>query len=97
MQEMYVRELEKRAGASDHADEIHALEARARVVSEIEKMRAEGKVHVLADEEVELIASFRRFKLRMRKPAEMFTWQTRRPDSIELVEQTAEVILPREA
>jgi hypothetical protein len=96
MQEMKYQELESRASLSAEMDEVRQLEARHRVISEIEKMRAEGKALTLSDEEMELLASFRRFKLRMRKDGETFTWQTRRPEGVEIVEETAMIVHPSE-
>jgi hypothetical protein len=96
MQEMKYNELETRASASEHLDAIHKLEARARVRREIELMKEEGKALVLTEEEENLLHSFRRFKLRMRKDGEVFTWQTRKPDGVQLVEDTAEIVHPSE-
>ena len=59
-------------------------------------MRAEGKAFSLTDEEITMLESFRRFKLRMRKDGEVFTFQTRRPEGVQIVEETAEIIHPSE-
>ena len=80
MQEMKYRELEERAAAQPEDGErshIEKLIAKARVREEIELMRAEGKALALSDEEIDMLKAFRRFKLQMRKPSEVFTWQTR--------------------
>lgn len=90
-------ELEQRASFSVELDDIRRLESRARVHQEIEAMKAEGKALELSDEEIKLLESFRRFKLRMRKDGEVFTWQTRRPEGVQLVNETAEIIHPSEA
>jgi hypothetical protein len=105
MQEQKYSELEERvsrlAEEAIPADMTNAmlrkLEARHRVHQEIEAMRAEGKAITLSDEEIDLLSAFRRFKLRMRKDGEIFTWQTRRPEGVQIVEDTAEIVLPSEA
>lgn len=96
MQEEKYVELEERASKSGLVDAIKKLEARARIHAEIEEMRAEGKALTLSDEEFKLLESFRRFKLRMRKNGEVFTWQTRMPEGLQIVEETAEIIHPNE-
>jgi hypothetical protein len=96
MQEQKYYELEERASRSTVLDELKKLEARARVHQEIELMRAEGKALTLSDEEMDMLQSFRRFKLRMRQNGEVFRWQTTRPDSIQIVEETAEIVHPNE-
>jgi hypothetical protein len=65
MQEMNYQLLEDPAVVPERQDEIAQLEARARVISEIEKMRAEGKALTLSEEEMQMLAAFRRFKLRI--------------------------------
>lgn len=97
MQEQKFEELETRAADVGVRDSIHALEARARVAREIESMKAEGKAIALSDEEMDMLQAFRRFKLRMRKNGEMFTWQSRMPEGFEIVNQTAEILTPAEA
>jgi len=89
-------ELEIRASQTAEIDAIRKLEARARVHHEIELMKEEGKAMVLTDEEERMLQSFRRFKLRMRKDGEVFTWQTRRPEGVQLVEETAFIVDPAE-
>ncbi len=96
MQEQKFDELENRASLSSEMDAIKKLEARARVHHEIEAMKAEGKALELTEEEEKLLHSFRRFKLRMRKEGEIFTWQTRRPTGVQIVEETAEIVHPQE-
>lgn len=93
---MEYQELEDRAMPSEVMDAVKKLEARAIIHQEIEAMREEGKALTLADEEFRLLESFRRFKLRMRKQGEVFKWQTRMPDGIQLVSDTAEVVTPQE-
>jgi hypothetical protein len=87
MQEQMYSKLEDRAseGESDH---IRRLEARARVRDVINEMRSSGEAYTLSDEEVQMIETFRRFKLRMRKPSEVFSFQTRRPEGVQIVEGT---------
>ncbi len=96
MQEMKYEELENRAIPAGVTDAIRKLEARELIHREIEAMRSEGKALTLADEEFKMLESFRRFKLRMRKDGEVFTWQTRKPEGIQIVEETAEILHPQE-
>lgn len=97
MQERKFEELEDRA--TDHslkADTFQQLEARSRVHREIEAMKAEGKAFELTEEEESMLLSFRRFKLRMRKRVETFTWQTRVGDNVELACETGLIVHPNE-
>jgi hypothetical protein len=96
MQEMKYTELENRASLSAEFDVVKKLESRARIHAEIEAMRAEGKALTLTDEEFTMLESFRRFRLRMRKDGEVFTWQSRRPEGVQLAEVTAQIIHPSE-
>lgn len=93
----HLRELENRAALCDSVDVVKKLEAKSRVHGELEAMKAEGKAIELSDEEVKLLQSFRRFRLRMRKTSEMFTWQTRKPEGVVLVEETALIVSPEES
>jgi hypothetical protein len=97
MQEMKYEEIEQRSIPSALRDEVKKLEARAVIHQQIEQMRAEGKALTLSDEEFNLLESFRRFKLRMRKNGEVFTWQTRIPDSVIITEETGIILSPQEA
>jgi len=96
MQEQKYSELEDRALLPESKDAIRNMKARSRIHQEIEAMRAEGKALTLTDEEIRLLESFRRFKIRMRKNGEVFTWQTALPNGVELVKDTAEIIHPNE-
>jgi uncharacterized protein YecA (UPF0149 family) len=104
MQEQKYNELEERVTrlAEDAIPEgmtnsmFRKLEQRERIHQEIEAMRAEGKAFTLTDEEVELLGSFRRFKLRMTKDGEVFTWQTRKPEGVQIVQETANIVHPNE-
>jgi hypothetical protein len=96
MQERKYDELEDRASQVAELDAFKKLEARARIHEQIEAMRSEGKALTLTDEELNMLKSFRRFKLRIRKDGEVFTWQTRKPDGIQIVEETAEIVHPNE-
>lgn len=96
MQERKFEELEDRASLSEHADSLKQLEARQRVAGVIEEMKAEGKALELSDEEEQMLKSFRRFKLRMRKNGEVFKWQTRLPDGIQVTETTGAIAHPQE-
>jgi hypothetical protein len=89
-------ELENRASESDALDAFKKLEARARVHDVIQQMKAEGSAHELSAEEEAMLLSFRRFRLRMRKTCEVFTWQTRKPEGVEVVQETASVLHPQE-
>ena len=97
MEERKYSELEDRASFTAELDAIKKLEARARVHQEIELMRGEGKALTLTDEEISMLQAFRRFKLRMRKPMEVFNWSTNRPDGVQLVDETAEIVHPSES
>jgi len=105
MQETKYDELEERAIPAGILDGIKKLEARAVIHQQIEQMRAEGKALTLSDEELSLLESFRRFKLRMRildqsmpaQDGEVFTWQTRRPEGVQLADETANILHPQEA
>lgn len=99
MQEAKYEELERNASLlmEDKLEGvIRKLEARDVIHAEIQRMRDEGKALTLSDEEFSMLESFRRFKLRMRKDGEVFTWQTRRPEGVQIVSSTAEVIAPQE-
>lgn len=96
MQEQSYSELERRASSAAQMDAVLQLEAGARVRRVIDDMRTEGKALTLSGEEIKLLESFRRFKLRMRKDGEVFTWQTRRPEGVQIVEETAEILHPSE-
>ena len=99
MQEQNYEELDTRTSdlmKAERADLVKKLEARSLIHAEIEKMRSEGKALTLSDEEFSLLESFRRFKLRMRKDGEVFTWQTRKPEGVQIVEETAEIIQERD-
>ena len=96
MQEQKYSELEERAIRPGLVDEVEKLEVRARVHQQIELMKEEGKALVLTSEEEDMLQSFRRFKLRMRKDGEVFAWQTRRPEGVQIIEETAEIVAPQE-
>ncbi|HXI92979.1 MAG TPA: hypothetical protein VNO24_23485 [Blastocatellia bacterium] len=96
MQMEKYEELENRASLSSELDVIKKHEARARIHQEIERMRQSGEALTLTDEEIRLLESFRRFKLRMRKDGEVFTWQTRRPEGVQVVQETANILHPSE-
>lgn len=97
MESRKFEELENRASSSAEIDHVKQLEARSRVHDEIALMKKEGKAFELAAEEEAMLLSFRRFKLRMRRDGETFTWQTRKPEGVQLVDETAEVLHPNEA
>jgi hypothetical protein len=96
MQAEKFEELESRASAIGEIDAVKKLESRARVARTIEAMKAEGKAFELTAEEEKLLMAFRRFKLRMRKNGETFTWQTSKPEGVQLAQETAEIIDPAE-
>lgn len=97
MQERKFDELETRAAVTAEIDAVRKLESRARVHREIELMKAEGKAFELTAEEEDMLRSFRRFKLRIRKDGEVFKWQTRLPEGVQIVDDTAEILSPSEA
>lgn len=90
-------ELENRASRIGGSDELRQLEARSRVRAEIETMKATGEAYELTEEEERMLHAFRRFKLRLRKNGQVFTWQTRMPEGVQLVTDTAEIVTPSEA
>jgi hypothetical protein len=96
MQEPKYDELEQRASITEILDDFKKLEARDRVHGVIEEMKKEGTALVLTEEEENMLHSFRRFKLRMRKHGEVFTWQSRMPEGIQIVEETGEIVHPSE-
>lgn len=96
MQERRFEDLENRASLSEALDTVRQIEARSRVHDELERMKASGEALVLADEEERMLWSFRRFKLRMRKDGEVFKWQTRRPEGVQLATDTALIVEPEE-
>lgn len=86
MQEQKIEELEQRSSEALEREQsalMRKLEAQKIIHSEIEAMRAEGKVQSLTEEEERMLRSFRGFKART-KPGGVFKWQTR-PDA-EVVE-----------
>ncbi len=97
MQEQKYHELENRASdVPAHWDVVRQLEARVRVQQEIEAMKAEGKALVLTEEEENMLRSFRRFKLRMRKNGEVFKWQTCVPEGVTIAEESGLIVHPQE-
>lgn len=97
MQQEKYHELEERAsGMPAHWDAVRQAEARARVQDEIKAMIAEEKALVLTGEEEDMLRSFRRFKLQMKKNGEVFKWQTAVPEGVQLAKETGLVIHPQE-
>jgi predicted sulfurtransferase len=96
MQERKFEELEDRAVDHSLKDLTAQQESRVRVIKEIEAMKAEGKALELSEEEENMLRSFRRFKLRMRKRVETFTWQTRIGDEVVLAKESGHVVHPNE-
>jgi hypothetical protein len=96
MQEQKYDELERRAQPAELRDALEKAKASARVHDVIAEMRREGKALTLTEEEENMLWAFRRFKLRMRKQGEVFTWQTRMPEGVQLAEETAEIVHPQE-
>jgi hypothetical protein len=72
------------------------IDAREIIRAEAAKMVAAGEALELSDEEERMLNAFRRFKLRMRKNGEVFKWQTRIPDGIEVVAETGNIAHPNE-
>lgn len=89
-------ELERRAANAGATDQFAKLETASRVAGEIERLKAEGKALELTDEEEQMLRSFRRFKLRMRKSGEVFTWQSCLPEGVRLAQETGCILDPRE-
>lgn len=97
MTEQKFEELQSRASSIGELDTIKRMETAARVRSVIDSMKVEGQVFTLTDEEVLMLTSFRRFKLNIRKDGAVFTWQTRKPAEVEIVEETALIVHPSES
>lgn len=89
-------ELQNRAAPMSGLDHVKNLEARVRVDDIIKQMKSEGKAMELSAEEESMLWAFRRFKLRMRKDGGIFSWQTRKPEGVQLVQDTAEILHPSE-
>lgn len=72
--------------SSEDLDRVFSQITHAQAVSvihrQLENLKAQDKVLILSDEEERMLASFRRFKAKMRKPSEIFTWQTRQIDGV---------------
>lgn len=66
------------------------------IIESLPEVRAEDKALTLTDEEIDLLSAFRRFKLRMRKDGEVFNWQSRKPEGVQIAEDTAEIVHPNE-
>jgi Zn-dependent oligopeptidase len=96
MQEPRFNELESRAAQSNLKDFVNKLETETRVHDVIEEMKAEDKILTLSEEEETMLRSFRRFKLRMRKNGEVFTWQTTILQGVTLHEETGLILHPSE-
>jgi hypothetical protein len=96
MQEPRFTELEERSRQAGLKDMFAKLEDETRVKQVIEEMKAEDKVLVLTEEEENMLRSFRRFKLRMRKHGEVFKWQTRMPEGVQIAEDTGQIVHPSE-
>lgn len=94
---MQYSDLERRSAIAGQLDAVAQCETSARVRKELDKMKESCEAMVLSSEEDSMLRQFRRFKLRMRKNGEVFTWQTRKPEGIEIVQETAMVIHPAEA
>jgi hypothetical protein len=83
-------ELEDRSAVSmlqraELADAVKRMEAHSRVQDVIAAMKEEGKALELTDEEERMLRSFRRFKATIKKPGEVFKWQTRPVDADVLI------------
>jgi Zn-dependent metalloprotease len=100
MQDRTATELSMRAFAdlktAEQMDELAELEARARLRKQMKQMIATKEINILSEEEENMIHSFRRFKTRMRKNGQVFTWQTRMPEGVQVVDDSALVLHPNE-
>ena len=61
-----------------------------------EAMPADGETHTLTDEEASMLEAFRRFKIRMHNDGEAFRWMARKPEGVQIVEETALLVHPSE-
>lgn len=93
MQEQSLRELETKL--AQPLDDTSEDVTRRRARKQIAEMIQNEEVLVLTDEEERMIREFRRFKLRMRKNGEVFTWQTSKPAGIVVSSETGLVQDPR--
>jgi len=92
-------ELESRSAALQEAemrDALRKAQASATIHGVLAEMKREGKAFELTEEEELMLVSFRRFKLRMKKDGEVFTWQTRRGEGVQLATDTALMSHPNE-
>jgi hypothetical protein len=101
--------LGTKAATKAHGVQIDMLisQATAIIKSQIEMMKIEGKALELSEDEIAMIQDYRRFRLRLRKAPivtgtkaesrQWFQWRASIPEGVELVQDTAEIILPSEA
>lgn len=84
MNERTYDELESKSSdkLKETFSQITQKQAESVIHRQLENLKAQDKVLILSDEEERMLASFRRFKAKMRKPSEIFTWQTRRADGV---------------
>lgn len=95
MQEMKYSELEDRASQAAGFDHLAQLEARARVCSEIEKMRASGEALTLNDEEMKMLSAFRALKSRLTADG-YFKWRTESVKGVQIASDTNLIVHPNE-
>jgi len=96
LQNSAAEEFERRSMSAAMKDAIRKLEAKAIVDETVQAMKDRGEAFELTDEEEKMLLAFRRFKLRMRKDGEVFTWQSRKPEGVQVVSETAEIVHPNE-
>lgn len=96
LKESAVESIERRSMSSAMKDAIRKLEAKAIVDETVQAMKERGEAFELTEEEEKMLVAFRRFKLRMRKDGEVFTWQSRKPEGVQIVQDTAEIVHPNE-
>ncbi len=82
---------------AEKRDAVRRAELRSLAQDIIGEMKSEGKAMELTEEEERILWAFRRFKLRMRKNGETFTWQTRKPEGVVVAQDTVEIVAPCEA
>jgi hypothetical protein len=95
MQEMKYAELEDRALVVGNDDVLKQLEAKALVHQEIEKMKASGEALVLTEEEMAMLASFRRYKSTLTNQGK-FKWTTKPETSVTLAPEQSLIVHPSE-
>ena len=94
---MVVRDYDSEGGVTLRfsRDSLGGVKAGA-APAQPEAMPADGETHTLTDEEASMLEAFRRFKMRMHNDGEAFRWMARKPEGVQIVEETALLVHPSE-